>query len=117
MLKIVSVRLLMVLIMVAALTVSDATAQTRIRFGRGRTSTAVSGRLASGASRSYILGASAGQMMRVRVTSRTGGVRVDIGGNDVGTGTSIRLRSTDDYIITVHNDGAATNYTLSVSIR
>ena len=55
--------------------------------------------------------------MRVRVSSRTGGATVDIGGNDVGTGTTIRLRSTDDYIITVHNNGRATSYTLTVSIQ
>ncbi len=105
------------LIMLVALTVSSSTAQTRIRFARGRSSTTVSSRLAAGASRSYVLGASAGQTMRVRVSSRTGGVSVDIGGNDVGTGTAIRLRSTDDYIITVHNDGRATNFALSISIR
>jgi hypothetical protein len=51
------------------------------------------------------------------VRSRNGDVSVDIGGNDVGTGTTIQLRSTDDYIITVHNDGRATGYSLYISIR
>jgi hypothetical protein len=65
--------------------------QTRIRFARGRTSATV---------------------------SASGRVWVDIGGNDVGRGTTIQLRSTDDYIITVHNEmGSSTRYSLYVSIR
>jgi len=116
MLKKISAQFLM-LTLALSLMISDSAAQTRIRFARGRTSATVSGGLAAGASRSYILGASAGQLMRVRVSSRTGGATVDIGGNDVGTGTTIRLRSTDDYIITVHNNGRATSYTLTVSIQ
>ncbi len=91
--------------------------QTRLRFPRGRTSATVSGSISSLSSRSYVLGASRGQTMTVRVNSKTNGVWVDIGGNDVGKGTTIELRSTDDYIITVHNDGGATKYSLLVSIR
>ena len=92
--------------------------QTRIRFARGKTSATVSGNLSSYASRSYVLGASRGQTMTVRVSSTSGRVWVDIGGNDVGRGTTIELRSTDDYIITVHNEaGNATKYSLFVSIR
>ena len=96
---------------------SSVFSQTRIRFGRGRTSSTVSGSVSAGGSRSYVLGASRGQTMTVRVTSNTGDVHVDIGGNDVGSGTTIRLRSTDDYIITVHNEGRAARYSLYVSIR
>ena len=92
--------------------------QTRIRFARGKTSATVSGNLSSYTSRSYVLGASRGQTMTVRVSSTSGRVWVDIGGNDVGRGTTIELRSTDDYIITVHNEaGSATKYSLFVSIR
>ncbi len=91
--------------------------QSRIRFARGRTSTTVSGSIAAYGSRSYVLGARRGQTMSVRVSSGSGDVHLDIGGNDVGTGTTIRLRSTDDYIITVHNEGRATRYSLYVSIR
>jgi hypothetical protein len=96
---------------------SAAFSQTRIRFARGRTSATVAGSLSAGGQRSYILGASAGQTMTVRVTSRSGNVWVDLGGNDVGRGTSVELRSTDQYIITVHNDGGATSYSLYVAIR
>jgi len=92
--------------------------ETRIRFARGRNSSTVSGTLSSGATRAYILKASEGQTMTVRVNSKGGDVWVDIGGNDVGKGTSVELRSTDEYIITVHNDGGASaSYSLYVAIR
>lgn len=97
---------------------SAAFSQTRVRFARGRTSTTVSGTLSGFASRSYVLGASRGQTMTVRVSSGSGRVWVDIGGNDMGRGTSIQLRSTDDYIITVHNElGSSTKYSLYIGIR
>jgi hypothetical protein len=92
-------------------------AQTRIRFARGRSSATMTGSLAAGGERSYILRASAGQTMTVRVTSRNGDVSVDLGGNDVGTGDTVELRSTDEYIITVHNNGGATSYSLYVAVR
>ena len=105
------------LLMIIGTMDSTAFSQTRIRFARGRSSTTVSGRLSSGAERSYILRASEGQTMTVRVTSRSGDVSVDLGGNDVGTGDTVELRSTDEYIITVHNNGGATTYSLYVAIR
>ncbi len=92
--------------------------QTRVRFARGRTSTTVSGTLSGFGSRSYVVGASRGQTMTVRVSSNSGRVWVDIGGNDMGRGTTIQLRSTDDYIITVHNElGSSTKYSLYIGIR
>ena len=104
-------------LMIIGMTNSDLFAQTRIRFARGRTSTTVTGNLSAGSERSYILRASEGQTMTVRVTSKNGDVSVDLGGNDVGTGDTVELRSTDEYIITVHNNGGATSYSLYVSIR
>ena len=104
-------------LMIIGMTNSSVFSQTRIRFARGRSSTTVAGRLSAGATRSYILRASAGQTMTVRVTSRSGDVSVDLGGNDVGTGDTVELRSTDEYIITVHNNGGATTYSLYVAVR
>jgi hypothetical protein len=105
-------------LMIIGMANSEIFSQTRIRFARGKTSATVSGNLSSYASRSYVLGARRGQTMTVRVSSTSGRVWVDIGGNDVGRGTTIELRSTDDYIITVHNEmGSATKYSLFVSIR
>lgn len=105
-------------LMIIGMTDSAVFSQTRVRFARGRTSATVSGTLSGYGSRSYILGASRGQTMTVRVSSRSGRVWADIGGNDIGRGTSIQLRSTDDYIITVHNElGSSTKYSLYIGIR
>lgn len=106
-------------LMIIGMTDSAAFSQeTRIRFARGKTSATVSGSLVAGANRAYILKASEGQTMTVRVASKSSGVSVDIGGNDMGKGTTIELRSTDEYIITVHNDGNRTaSYSLYVGIR
>ena len=103
------------ILMIVGMTDSAAFSQTRIRFAPGRSSATVSGSLASRGTRSYILNASAGQSMTVRVKS--GNVWVDIGGNDVGKGVTIELRSTDSYIITVHNAGnGTTKYSLYIGI-
>ncbi|MBK9164782.1 MAG: hypothetical protein IPM21_12915 [Acidobacteria bacterium] len=94
-----------------------ASAQTRIRFARGASSATVNGNLSGGYSRSYVVGARAGQMLTVRVRS-TGNVWLDIGGNEVGTGITIECNSTDDYIITVNNsNNYAANYSLFVAIN
>jgi hypothetical protein len=90
--------------------------QTRVRFARGKSSATVSGKLNGGGSRSYVVGARARQMMTVRV--RTGNVWLDIGGNDVQKGITIECRSTDDYIITVHNDyDYPTNFSIYIGIK
>ena len=96
---------------------SAAFSQTRINFARGKTSATVSGTLYSDYQTSYVVGARRGQTMTVSVRSQ-GDIWLDIGGNDVGEGDTIELNSTDDYIITVHNDDAVTlRYSLYVSIR
>lgn len=105
-------------LMIVGMTDSAVFSQTRIRFARGRSSTTVSGSLGVGAERSYILRASAGQTMTVRVNSKSRDVWVDLGGNGVDRGTTVELRSTDEYIITVHNTGgSAASYSLYVAIR
>jgi hypothetical protein len=107
-----------VVLMIIGITDSAAFSQTRIRFTRGRSSATVSGSLRVSGERSYILRASAGQTMTVRVNSGSDNVWVDIGGNGVDRGTTVELRSTDEYIITVHNTGGnAASYSLYVAIR
>lgn len=94
-----------------------ALSQARIRFARGASSATVTGTLPAGTSRSYVVGARRGQMMTVNVRA-AGYVWLDIGGNDVGDGITIECRSTDDYIITVHNDNdRATRFSLYVAIN
>ena len=105
------------IVMVIGLLSSSAFSQTRIRFARGASSATVTGNLSPGYVRSYVVGARAGQMLTVRVRS-AGNVWLDIGGNDVGEQITIELNSTDDYIITVHNDDDhAARYSLYVAIN
>ena len=98
--------------MIIGTTDSAVFSQTRIYFPRGRTATTVSGKIAWRAARSYVLRASAGQTMTVRISSQNASVWADVGGDNIGKGTTVELDSTDDYIITVHNDGSETNYSL-----
>lgn len=110
------VKTLALLMMVGIMNL-PAFSQTRIRFARGASSATVSGNLSSGGSRSYVVGARRGQMLTVRVRA-AGNVWLDIGGNDVGGGITIECESTDDYIITVHNDdGYPAKYSLFVAIN
>lgn len=105
-------------LVIIGMTDSAVFSQTRIRFAKGKNSATVSGSLGGYKSRSYILGAARGQTLTVRVSSGSGRVWADIGGNDIGRGISIVLRSTDDYIITVHNElGGATNFSIYVAVR
>jgi hypothetical protein len=91
--------------------------QTRIHFPRGRSSATVAGNLSWRGVQSYVFRASANQTLTVRISSENASVWADIGGNNIGKGTTVELRSTDDYILTVHNDGSATKYSVYVSIR
>ena len=81
-------------LMIIGMTDSAAFSQTRIRFARGRNSATVSGSLSAGGERSYILGASEGQTMTIRLSASNDDVWVDIGGNDVGTARAASLTVT-----------------------
>lgn len=92
--------------------------QERIRFARGKSSATVKGKLSSGYSRTYVVGARKGQMLTVRIEA-AGYFWFDIGGNEIEeSSVTIECRSTDDYEITVHNDDDySTNYSLFVAIN
>ena len=66
--RIVTVSLLSLLFL--AYVPQDASAQTRIRFARGRTSASVSSTIYGNAQRKYILAARAGQYLSATVSSR-----------------------------------------------
>lgn len=91
--------------------------QTRIVFPSGQSAATVSGNISWRGKHSYVLSASKGQKLTVRITSENASVWADIGGSNIGQGRTVELRSTDDYIITIHNDGSATNFSLYVEIR
>lgn len=104
---------------------SEPTAE-RIRFQPGATSAVVQGSLAAGGVDHYVLGALAGQIMSVTVSSSHGNVILAIWDED-GTvlisdhaGTthwSGKLPATEDYYIdAISVGGTAANYTLQVTI-
>lgn len=104
--------------LVLLLTCSDLFAQTetRVRFRKGRTSTTVTGRIAGGAFRVFVLSARAGQSLSATVSSRSGNVIME--GYYPET-TSLNLKTIrGDNHVTIENTGnSATTFTLTISIR
>jgi hypothetical protein len=93
--------------------VSDGVAQTRIRFARGRTSATVSGSIAGGGRRTYVLGARDGQYLSGNVSSRNGCVKFAEGSTSLGITTDA-----GDNILSITNYCArATSFTMTVSIN
>ena len=103
----------------------------RIRFARGHSSTTISGRIAGFDTKDYVVGASAGQEMTLRLKSSNPGaffVIYTINGRatDMNETTewSERLSESGDYLIRVfmmrsaaRRKGAIASYTLSVAIH
>jgi hypothetical protein len=101
----------------------------RIRFARGSSSAAVEGAVLRGERAVYLVGARAGQQMRVRVTSPEenavfqlhapgkGGTLRGAGETDDATAWSGALPRTGDYRIVVGGTRGNASYTLHVTIR
>src|SRR6267142_5110413 len=103
----------------------------RIRFARSHSSTTISGRIAGFDTKDYVVGASAGQEMTVRLKSSNPGayfVIYSINGRatemNETTEWSERLRESGDDLMPVfmmrsaaRRKGAVASYTLSVAIR
>jgi hypothetical protein len=105
------------LAMISLLFSSEVFSQTRINFRRGSTSASVSGSLAPGAARSFVLTAKSGQNLRANISSGSGNVRFS-DPEGPGTLTSIEYvtESGDNAIYIANNGKKATNFTLTVSI-
>lgn len=112
---------ILALAMVFVMTTTDLSAQTRIRFAKGRTSKTVTGTIGvnrgvAGANyRTFVVGARAGQTISATVSSGNG--KVSFADND---STSLRIRTSynGDYEISIYNGGARNaTYSLTVSIR
>jgi len=112
MLKKITTQILM-LAMVLLLAHSDLFAQTRrIRFRGGSSSATVSGRIAAGANRSFVLGSSTGQRLRAVISSRNDCVVFDNG----GTTNSFETHSGDNFL-SIHNRCGRVSFSLTVSIE
>lgn len=95
----------------------DTMSQTRVRFKRGSNSATVSGTLAAGTTRGYVLGARSGQVLSATVSSTNG--KVDFTqGNLHDSQYSMTVDRNGDVYISVDNHGnRATKYTLTISIQ
>ncbi len=101
------------------LTCSNLFAQTatRVRFGKGKTSTTVTGKISgNGGIRTFVLGAKSGQTLSATVSSRNGKVYFEGNPDDV-TSYSFTTDSGDNYISVENLGKSATNFTLTISIR
>jgi len=106
-----------VLAMIFLMTASDSIAQTRIRFARGRNSATVTGRLAPGATRGFVLRASQGQVLTGTLSSTNG--KADFTqGNLHDTQYSQTVEENGDVYISIDNHGSrVTRFTLTISIQ
>ena len=116
MLKKISAKIL-ILSVVLMFTVSDLTAQTRVRFRRGSNSATITGTLAAGVTRGYVLGARSGQVLSATLSSSNG--KVDFTqGNLHDSQYSMTVENNGDVYISIDNHGnRATRYTLTISIQ
>lgn len=100
--------------LVTLLSCSGLYAQTRIRFARGRTSASLSGTLAAGATRRFVLGATRGQELSGNISSRNNCVTF----TGESTSTSVTTTRGDNWISITNNcERAAARYTMTVSIN
>jgi hypothetical protein len=106
-----------ILAMIFIMTAVDLTAQTRISFRRGRNSSTVTGTLAAGATRGFVLRARQGQVLTGTLSSVNG--KADFTqGNLHDTQYSQTVEEDGDVYISVDNHGRrATRFTLTISIQ
>ncbi len=106
-----------ILAMIFLMASSDSMAQTRIRFARGRNSATVTGTLAAGATRGFVLRAARGQVLSGTLSSANG--KADFTqGNLHDTQYSQTVEVNGDVYISIDNHGSrATRYTLTISIQ
>ena len=116
MLKKIGVKFL-ILVMIGLMSTADLMAQTRIRFRRGSSSATVSGSLAPGATRSYVLRAASGQNLTATVSCGNG--KCDFTqGSLHDTSYSEYVDRNGDMYISIDNHGTrATRFTMTVSIQ
>jgi hypothetical protein len=117
MLKKLSLKFLIVA-MIGLMSITDLSAQTRVRFARGRSSATFSGRIRPGSSvRSYVLRASAGQTLTATLSSGNG--KCDFTQGDYeDTQYSQVIEENGDVTFSIDNHGSrVTNFTLTISIK
>jgi hypothetical protein len=94
--------------------------QTRIHFPKGKTSTTVSGSLDKDGSKCFVLGTRKGQLLEGRLSSRNGKVQFpwESGTSSYKGGTKYsKVTDGGDEQLCIENNGNATTFSLTVSIR
>ena len=123
--KTIGIKLALIALICAALTM-DTVAQTptRVKFAKGRSAATLTGALASGAVREYVLGVSAGQTMTVQVTSGNNKLDLEITGRgghlewgDNGY-AQVEISENGDHYVTIKNSGRqTTKFSMTVTVR
>lgn len=106
---------LLTLCLTLALFASDSLAQVRISFRRGADRATVSGSIGNNGYREYLVRGRAGQVMTINITSGNGAVSVNAG-TASGKNFSIEM-SGGDHLLSIVNEGRATQYKLTVKIN
>lgn len=118
--RLIGIKILAAILVIISLA-SDSLAQTRIRFARGATSTTLSGTLAAGASRGYVIRLSSGQTFTVDVSSGNDEISIRVrdvhGPFDEEYGSfETETDANGDHNITIRNNGRrSTRFTMTVS--
>jgi hypothetical protein len=108
---------LLILALVGVMATTDLSAQTRIRFARGSTSSTITGTLAPGATRGFVLRAMRGQVLTATLSCSTG--RCDFTQGELHDTQYSRYidRNGDVYISIDNHEKRPTRFTMTVSIQ
>lgn len=92
-------------------------AQTRIRFGGGRSSATISGTIPAKSNRTFVVGARNGQTARVSVSPRNLDIFSDEAPKGESGSTSFETYSGDNEFGIYNPTNRAIRYTMTISIR
>jgi hypothetical protein len=108
----------LIVAMIGLMSITDLSAQTRVRFARGRSSASFTGTIRPGTSiRTYVLRASEGQTLTATLSSGNGKCDFTQGSYE-DTQYSQVIEETGDVTFSIDNHGnKATTFTLTISVK
>jgi len=119
MLKKLGVQILIAVVLIA-LTSADSFAQKRVKFRRGSNSAVVSGSLGKNAKRVFIVSGKTGQALSISVKAANKDIFVHPEGEEMGewgSGFSQALEADGDFRFVLDNQGKATTFTMTVTVK
>lgn len=105
------------LTMILLMTSAELYAQTQIRFARGRSSTTVSGTIAAGSNKFFVVGARYGQIARVSVSPRNLKIFSDAAPKGESGSSDFETYNGDNEFGLYNPTNRAIKYTMTISIR